>query len=140
MKKLVWLSSLLIATSMYAADITKDSLDNDLKKWGYIIGQSTGANMLQQYVELDVDTFIAGFKEGFTGKTNIYSESEIQEIMTKFQAELRARGELKLKELGEKNLKAGQAFLDANKTKEGVQTTASGLQYKIIKAGEGDHP
>jgi hypothetical protein len=61
--------------------------------------------MFRQFVEVDVDTFTAGFKDGYAGLTNVFSEEEIQEIMTKFQAELRAKAEIKQKEMAERNLK-----------------------------------
>lgn len=140
MKKIALLSSLLIAVVCANAGVTKESLDTDAKKVAYIIGQSTGENMIRQSVEIDIDTYVAAFKEGYKGGTNIFSEEEIQKIMTQFQADLRAKAEVKRKELAEKNLKIGQEYLAANKTKEGVKTTESGLQYKIIKQGEGACP
>ena len=140
MKKLLLVCSLLAAVACVQADVQKEDLDTDAKKVGYIIGQSNGLSMLQQYVEIDPDAFFNGFKEGYAGKTNVVSEEEVREIMTKFQAELRAKAELKRAELAEKNLKEGEKFLEENKKKEGVKTTESGLEYKVLKEGEGDHP
>lgn len=140
MKKLVLLASLLIAAGSAQAEITKDSLDTQQKKVAYIIGYNYGSGMHRQYVEIDPETFFAAFKEGYTGGTNLYSDEEIREIMTSFQAELRAINELKMKELAEKNLKTGTEFLDENAKKDGVKVTASGLQYKVNIEGEGDSP
>ena len=102
------------------------------------VAVAAGFAQAAQYVEIDPDAFFNGFKEGYAGKTNVFSEEEVREIMTKFQAELRAKAELKRAELAEKNLKEGEKFLEENKKKEGVKTTESGLQYKVIKEGEGD--
>ena len=139
MKKLVVLAGLLAAVAAYA-DVDKAALDNEAKKAGYILGQDYGSNLLRQSVEFDLESFLAGFKEGYAGKTNVFSEEEIRDIMTEFSASVRAKAEIKRKELAEKNLKIGQEFLEKNKTKEGVKTTESGLQYEVITAGEGDSP
>ena len=85
MKKLLLVCSLLVAVACVQADVQKEDLDTDAKKVGYIIGQSNGLSMLQQYVEIDPDAFFNGFKEGYAGKTNVFSEEEVREIMSKFQ-------------------------------------------------------
>lgn len=140
MKKLLLFGSLLVAALSVNAGVAKESLDTDSKKVSYIIGQNYGSSMFRQFVEVDVDTFMAGFKDGYAGLTNVFSEEEMQEIMTKFQAELRAKAEIKQKELAERNLKKGKEFLDANKAKEGIKTTESGLQYKVVQEGSGEKP
>ena len=68
------------------------------------------------------------------------TEQQIQECMATFQRELNEKQHAKAQELGEKNKKEGDAFLAANKTKEGVKTTESGLQYKVDKMGVGVKP
>ena len=60
--------------------------------------------------------------------------------MTDLQAEMRKKQEEKMKLAGDANQKEGAAFLAANKTKEGVVTTSSGLQYKVLKQGDGPKP
>src|SRR2546422_5588546 len=65
---------------------------------------------------------------------------EVREILMKFQQEMMAKGETKNKADAEKNQKAGDAFLAENARKEGVKTTASGLQYKVLKSGSGASP
>jgi FKBP-type peptidyl-prolyl cis-trans isomerase FkpA len=57
--------------------------------------------------------------------------------MSAFQEQVMARQQEKQKALGEKNKKEGEAFLAANKAKPGVKTTASGLQYEVLKEGTG---
>ena len=123
-------------------NVQKEDLDTDTKQVGYIIGQSNGSSMLQQYVEIDLDAFFNGFKEGYSGKTSVFSEEERKMIMNRFQQELQfyAKADAKSVELAKKNLKEGRKFLEENKKKVGVKTIKSGLQYKVLREGEGKHP
>src|SRR3989338_270904 len=73
-------------------------------------------------------------------KTTLKSEKEVQETMMAFQNEMKTKQAEHAKVLGGKNKKEGEAFLAENKKKEGVKTTASGLQYKVIKNGNGKKP
>lgn len=68
------------------------------------------------------------------------TENEVKEVMTAFQKGLAAKQAEKMKVIGEKNSKEGETFLAENKKKEGVKTTASGLQYKVITPGKGPMP
>ena len=140
MKKILLLVSLLIAFCNVEADIDKAMLDTDAKKVAYLIGYNYGSSMARDDVEIDHQTFFDAFEEGFKGSTNLFTDEEIREIMLKFQADLKAKAEVKRKALAEKNQKQGEEFLKANKEKEGVKVTASGLQYKVIKEGQGESP
>src|SRR5204862_7603571 len=85
------------------------------------------------------------------GRQPLLTDAEYQENMTAFQTERRAKMQAKRaemqakqaeqsKEVGEKSKKEGEPFLTENKKKEGIKTTPSGLQYKIITAGTGKVP
>jgi FKBP-type peptidyl-prolyl cis-trans isomerase FklB len=109
----------------------------DLKdKVSYSIGLDLGFNFKKQNLELNPDALLAGVKDALGGKQPLLSESEVKETMTALTKQL----EEKQKALAEQNVKDGEKFLAANKTKEGVKTTASGLQYKVIKEGTGPQP
>jgi len=77
----------------------------------------------------------AGLADAIAGKTQM-TEAEAKQVLTEFRMTMMAKMQEKDKAAGEKNVKAGEDFLAANKTKEGVKTTASGLQYKVIKSGD----
>ncbi|MBI3754671.1 MAG: FKBP-type peptidyl-prolyl cis-trans isomerase, partial [Deltaproteobacteria bacterium] len=79
-------------------------------------------------------------KDALSGGKPLMTDKEIQETMTAFQKEMTAKQAGRAKVLGEKKKKEGETFLAANKKKEGVKTTSSGLQYKVIKAGSGAKP
>jgi FKBP-type peptidyl-prolyl cis-trans isomerase FklB len=68
------------------------------------------------------------------------TEQEVNQTMMNFQKDMMAKQQARTKELGEKNKKEGEAFLAENKKKEGVITLPSGLQYKVIKEGDGKIP
>lgn len=108
----------------------------------YTIGLSIGKNMKQQDVEIDPDLLLAGLKAGLSADTSkiLLTEKQMGEAMQRFQMEMMEKQQAKAKKLGEENRKKGEAFLADNKKKEGVQITASGLQYKVIEAGSGESP
>lgn len=108
----------------------------------YTIGLSIGKNMKQQDVEVDPELLLSGLKAGLTGDSTkmLLTEQQMMEAMQRFQMEMMEKQQAKAKKLGEENKKKGEAFLAENKTKEGVQVTASGLQYKVLQAGSGDSP
>ena len=113
----------------------KDAKD----KLSYCIGMNWGNSLKRDEIEVDVEEIIAGLRSGLTGKT-VLTETEMREVLTSFSQELQAKRAEKMKVAGEKNKGEGEKFLAENKTKEGVKTTASGLQYKIIKDGSGPMP
>ncbi|MEY2540566.1 MAG: FKBP-type peptidyl-prolyl cis-trans isomerase FklB [Verrucomicrobiota bacterium] len=109
----------------------------DLKdKVSYAVGLNVGSNFKKQGQELNPDAVLAGLKDGQSGKTPALSEKEMRETMETWSKQM----EEKQKIAGEKNATEGAKFLEENKKKDGVKTTASGLQYKVIKEGNGAKP
>lgn len=115
-------------------------LNTQLQKVSYIIGLDIGKNLANQGVEIDSAALAAGVADSFNDAAVKLTDSEIQTIMTAFQTELEAKqSKIKAAE-SEKNTSEGQAFLELNRSKEGVVVLASGLQYREIKAGNGKSP
>lgn len=110
------------------------------EKISYIIGMDIGNNFKRQSVEVDPDSLARGLKDALSGAKPLLSEQEVREIMTAFEQEMRAKQEEIRKTVGEKNKKEGDKFLAENKSKEGVQTLPSGLEYRVIKPGTGKKP
>jgi FKBP-type peptidyl-prolyl cis-trans isomerase FklB len=106
----------------------------------YAIGMNIGKDMKKQSIDVDADFIAQGIKDMVSSGKTLITEDQLRDVMTSFQQTLMAQREVKNRELGEKNKKEGEAFLAANKTKEGVKTTASGLQYKVLKMGNGKKP
>ena len=113
------------------------------EKSGYAIGAKVGRDLTtlkEQGVDADPQTIITAVTDALTGSPLKMSEREIQDTLTAIQTENQNKQMAKMKTTGEANKKEGEAFLATNKTKEGVKTTASGLQYKVIKEGTGATP
>jgi FKBP-type peptidyl-prolyl cis-trans isomerase FklB len=104
------------------------------------MGADIGKRLQSQSIDVDPDAFAQGMKDAFSGGKMLLTEQEIKEAITALQKELTEKQAERAKQLGEKNMKAGEAFLAENKKKEGVITLPSGLQYKVIKEGAGKTP
>jgi len=115
-------------------------LKNQKEKISYSIGMEIGKNFKKQSIDVDPEILLKGIQDGTSGGKALMTEQEIRDTMTAFQKERMTKQEEETKKLGEKNRKEGEAFLAANKKKEGVKTLASGLQYKVIKPGTGKKP
>ncbi len=102
----------------------------------YYIGRNIGSNMKEQGFMPKMENFNAGMADGTAGKPAKYPEDQLKDAMTKFQTAMMAIGEQKRAEAG----KLGEQFLVDNAKKAGVKTTASGLQYEVLKAGAGANP
>jgi len=93
-------------------------------------------SMKEQSVDVDLNLLIRGVKDELTGTKALLTDDEAVAALTKLQGDVRQ----KQAELRDKNLKDSEAFLAANKTKEGVTTQPSGLQYRILTEGAGPKP
>ena len=130
-------SLLLAAVVMLSiASCKKADLTTDKGKYSYAIGFDFGSNMKMRQVDLDVDTFMAAVEDALKGKKSSLSEQEMQQAVMNLQMSMQS----KMMKSAEENKARGDEFLAANKIKEGVKTTASGLQYRVIKEGSGKKP
>ena len=118
----------------------KVTMKTQMDSVSYGIGLDIGKNLKAQSIEVNAQTLAAGIHDAVTGGKTLLTDEQVQKCMTEFQQQLMAKNEAKAHEMGEKNTKIGAEFLAANKSKEGVKTTPSGLQYKIEKQGEGKAP
>jgi FKBP-type peptidyl-prolyl cis-trans isomerase len=81
-----------------------------------------------------------GVEDALKGKDLLLTPAEMKAIKEEFVKKMKEQHDKELKGLAERNLKEGEEFLAANKTKEGVVTTPSGLQYVVIREGDGPKP
>lgn len=106
----------------------------------YIIGLNIGRNLKAQEVPANPDIVMKGIRDGLSGAQPAMTDEEMQAAMGTFQQQMQAKQQAKMQAEGQKNQKAADEFLAANKAKKGVVTTASGLQYEILKEGTGASP
>ncbi len=126
-----------LVSSVAAQD--KPDLKDPTQKASYALGVDMAAGFKAHDIKVDPKALAAGLADALAGKPAL-SQQEVRDTLTKFNEEVTAKAEAKDKVDGEKNLKAGEAFLAANAKKPGVKTTASGLQYKVITSGTGATP
>jgi FKBP-type peptidyl-prolyl cis-trans isomerase len=124
---------LFLVTIFITTGCSGSSLSNDNAKYSYAVGKQVGMTLKRQDVEIDMDAFVLGIKDTIAGKESRITEEQINEAV-KNVSELAMK---KHKEKAEKNAKAGDEFLKKNLEKPGIKTTKSGLQYKVIKEGNG---
>lgn len=108
-------------------------------KISYSLGANIGNNLKRSELDVNVDFLAQGLKDAFAGKT-VLTDEEMKATLQSFEADMQAKMMAKQKALGEKNKAESEKFLEENKKKEGVVTTASGLQYKVITEGKGPKP
>jgi FKBP-type peptidyl-prolyl cis-trans isomerase len=109
-------------------------------KASYAIGMNIGRGLHKDSVDVDPAILLRGLKDGMAGGKTLMTDDEAKTAMMALQADLRKKQDAKMEIAGEANKKEGDAFLAANKTKDGVVTLPSGLQYKILKEGTGPKP
>jgi FKBP-type peptidyl-prolyl cis-trans isomerase FklB len=116
------------------------AVKTDKKKVSYGIGVDIGRNFKRLALDLDLDIMAEGLKDAYAGKKLSIPDNELRNIMSAYQNELKEKQAAAIKNVGDANQKAGKTFLAENAKKEGVVTLPSGLQYKIIKKGDGKMP
>ncbi|MBN1951891.1 MAG: FKBP-type peptidyl-prolyl cis-trans isomerase [Bacteroidales bacterium] len=99
----------------------------------YMLGVSIANGMKQQKIPIQLEHMAKGFQEVMTNDPNAKTAEEANAFLQKYSQELTQR-------VAAQNLAKGNAFLAENKTREGIVETASGLQYKVLKAGSGPKP
>jgi len=107
---------------------------------GMDIGTQVGGNLKKQSVEVDWNLTAEGLKDAMSGGKTRLTQEEAKAVLDEVQAEVRKEQQEKMQQAAATNKAEGEKFLAANKTKEGVVTLPSGLQYKILKAGDGPKP
>lgn len=115
-------------------------LKTELDQVSYAIGTDIGKNFKKQDIEIDFDAFLQGLREGMGDSLISMTDQETSEVLMNYQKKMIEERETKHKIEGEKNKTEGEAFLKENAAKEGVVTTESGLQYKVLKEGSGAKP
>jgi FKBP-type peptidyl-prolyl cis-trans isomerase FklB len=116
------------------------TLKTDRDKASYAIGMNWGASLHKQSVEVDPAILMRGIKDGLAAGKTLMTEDEMRAALTQLQNGLRAKQQEIARVAKETSKKEGDAFLAANKDKEGVVALPSGLQYKILTEGTGPKP
>lgn len=127
-----------LAGAAFAADAP--GLATDKEKISYSIGMDIGTTLKKQSIEVDPELLSRGFKDSYGGGKTLLTEEASRKVITDFQKAQMAKQAEEMHKLATKNKADGEKFLAENGKKEGVKTTPSGLQYKVITPGTGKTP
>ena len=123
-----------------AEESAAEKFESKESKIGYAFGVMFGQRMRNELGNIDLDQFASGMKTAFNGEPQLISDEEIAQILSEYQREMQQKQIAQLQLQGEENKKIGSDFLNDNKSKEGVVTLESGLQYKVVTEGKGPQP
>jgi len=130
----------VLATSVFSCSqntVTKKSLDTELDSVSYAIGYDMALKLKANFEEVDKDLFIQGYQNGIDSTNVLLEEKDLNKIISTYFQKKQQEAQAKQFEGAKKE---GEDFLEANKSKEGVQVTDSGLQYIVLKEGTGKKP
>jgi FKBP-type peptidyl-prolyl cis-trans isomerase len=134
MKALTFLTTTVaLATFSLAQDVKLETLE---QKAGYIIGRNIAKQLKSQQPMPDLDGLIAGLKSGVAGDKSLVAAEDERKVMMEMQQKAQASAA----NAGKENMAKGKAYLEENGKKQGVTTTPSGLQYEVLKQGDGKKP
>jgi FKBP-type peptidyl-prolyl cis-trans isomerase FklB len=117
-------------------------MDSTKEKVSYCIGLETGRNLRNQFADMDQDCLKDGFMDALSESNPKLQQDEIQSILVALKNQIEMQQRQNFSKIGEENKKQSELFLNENKTKKGVETLSSGLQYKVLSSGpaSGMHP
>ena len=118
----------------------KVELKTESDKISYSVGYRLGGDFKRQQVDIKSDMLLQGIEDAASGGEALMTDEEMRTVMMSLANRVKAAQMEKMKQQGAENIKAGEAFLAENSGKEGVTSLPSGLQYKVITAGEGKSP
>ena len=136
-------ASAVIGLAMSSAIIAMDSptsLTTDTEKLSYSIGADLGKNFKKQGIEINSAAMAKGLQDASTNGTLLLTEQQMKDVLSKFQQNLLAKRQAEFSHKADENKSKGETFLASNKAKEGIVALTSGLQYKIVKPGNGVKP
>ena len=131
------LIALLVIPAFASAEKGLETLE---QKASYSFGVDFAKRLKQQGIDLDIPALSRGIQDEASGGKLAFEQDEMIQFKTEFTKQLQAKLLEEQQKLAAQNLEAGQKFLAENAKKDGVVTTESGLQYKVIKSGDGATP
>ncbi len=141
MKQIVFSALTVAALLLNSCGGNKTELKSDKDSVSYAIGLDVGMTFQRQGIDVTPEAFVQGLKDAAdTSGQRMLTDEQIQGVMLAFQQKMMAKQQEKMMQQSGAAIAEGEKFLAENKTKSGVTTTASGLQYKVIKVGKGKKP
>ncbi|XID76116.1 FKBP-type peptidyl-prolyl cis-trans isomerase [Alkanindiges sp. WGS2144] len=154
-KSLIWISCAMLGVSGCSHAVkpasqavvkqehkatTVNDQSSELQKVGYSFGYLMGKSNVDAVKDLDVNSFVQGFRDGYGGQAAVLTEEQMKNALLQYKQNQDAQEMKAFEQLGKANAEQGAEFLRDNGKKAGVTTTASGLQYEVLKQGSGKRP
>lgn len=133
-------AALMIPFASAQENDQETELDTPEDRLSYTIGMDIGQSLAGQDMPLDIDILMEGLKASYLGEETLLTQEEALAEREKFIQQRQQKLAEQRAEEARVNKEEGEAFLAANAEKEGVQVTDSGLQYRVIEAGDGARP
>ncbi|MBR7887572.1 FKBP-type peptidyl-prolyl cis-trans isomerase [Marinomonas sp. A79] len=140
MKKTLIAALVMSSVSFAHADNSDITLDSKEQRLGYSIGTMFGSRMTEDFSELDMDTFMAGFQDAFAGKEGQMTMEEVTQTIQAYQQEQMQLAQAEQEKASAAAKEAATAWLAEKEAEDGVMKTNTGLLYKVITKGEGENP
>jgi len=121
-------------------DVVDVNLEDKQQKQSYALGLNLSDQLKQQNLDIKLDVFVQGFKDGYTGESTLLTFDDATKFLIEMQQEQQVQQQAEENKIAEENKKKGAEFLAQNRIKEGVVARESGLQYKVIRTGDGPKP
>ena len=131
---------LVLAVTAISLNTWATELNTEKQKLGYIIGMDIGKSLRSQGTDVDLDALIDAIRATYNGEELAMSDEDAAAVRQEYVEKRQASQQAESAAVGNANLAAGQKFLAENKSKDGVKTTDSGLQYKVLTMGDGAKP
>lgn len=116
------------------------ALDTEDQKASYAIGLQVGQSLVPAGDMVDMSAFLRGVQDAMAKRDPVVDPAELQTVMQSFGGRVQQAQQAAQDSIGTANQQEGEAFLAENGAKDGVTTTASGLQYEVLEPGEGPTP
>ncbi len=123
------------------AGIGNPDLSSSKDSVSYSLGYQNGSFLQQQGMDdIDPEVMMAGMRDALQEQDSRLTEMEMRTVVQQFQMQAQQNQQARMQKEAEENKKKGEEFLAENRNKDGVMTTESGLQYKVLEEGTGKSP
>ncbi|MFC2137069.1 FKBP-type peptidyl-prolyl cis-trans isomerase [Bacteroidota bacterium] len=136
MKFRLFLITAILAVIFMSCDnlpIADNKVNDEIDSVSYALGVAIGTNLQEQFDEIDPDIMAQALEDIYNGEEKYFTADEANLYLQSYAGK-------QMQRKGDENILKGKEFLESNSTEEGVITTESGLQYKILEEGVGESP
>lgn len=118
-----------------AGSVSAQDVNSNKNKLSYAIGYEIGRDFTERKMDVDINTVIRALQDGYAKKTPAVPDETMRDMLGKMQDKMRDEAMTKFKQLADENKAKSSKFLAENKTKKGIVTLPSGVQYRVIEEG-----